>query len=223
MLRPRTFEDTTITYRIMEKLDLKKQLASLYNQPAGRISIVDVPAAQFLMIDGEGNPNNSQSFAEAVEALFGLSYTLKFMVKKGANPIDYSVMPLEGLWWTDDMNHFSMDDKDSWKWTLMIRQPDFITPEMVREATAQLDKKKGAELPALRQIRFESMTEGACAQILHTGPYSAEPPTIQKLHDFIHENGYALHGKHREIYLSDARRTAPEKMKTIIRQPVRKI
>ncbi|HNE28071.1 MAG: GyrI-like domain-containing protein [Saprospiraceae bacterium] len=206
----------------MEKLDLKKQLAPLYNQPAGRISIVEAPAAQFLMIDGEGNPNTAQTFAKAVEALFGLSYNLKFMVKKGPAAADYSVMPLEGLWWTDDMLRFSMDDKDSWKWTLMIRQPDFITADMVREARAQLDKKKGAELPALGLIRFESMAEGTCAQILHIGPYSAEPPTIQKLHAFIRENGYELHGKHREIYLSDARRAAPEKMKTIIRQPIRK-
>lgn len=207
----------------MEKLDLKKQLAPLYSQPAGRISLVDVPDARFLMIDGEGNPNSSQAFSEAVEALFGLSYTLKFMIKKGPNPVDYGVMPLEGLWWTDDMNHFSMDNKDLWKWTLMIRQPDFITSDMVREATAQLSKKKGAELPALPRLRFEAMAEGLCAQILHIGPYSDEPPTIQKLHAFIHENGYELRGKHREIYLGDARRTAPEKLKTILRQPVRKI
>lgn len=206
----------------MQKLDLKKQLATLYNQPAGRISIVDVPAAQYLMIDGEGNPNTASAYAEALEALFSLSYTLKFMVKKGPDPVDYGVMPLEGLWWTDDMSQFSADNKDIWKWTAMIRQPDFITPELVREASAQLERKKGAELPARTRIRLESMTEGVSAQILHLGPYSAEAPTIQKLHDFIHANGYELHGKHREIYLNDARRTAPEKLKTIIRQPMRK-
>ncbi len=207
----------------MTKIDLKKAFADLYNMPAGKMKFVKAPELHYLMVDGTGDPNHSQTFTEAVEALYSLSYTLKFMVKKGPDSVDYGVMPLEGLWWTDDMNGFSMDDKNAWKWTLMILQPEFITAAQVQQAFAQVQKKKGDSLPALAKVRFESMKEGDCAQILHIGPYDAEPPNIIKLHEFIRANGYELHGKHREIYLSDMRRTAPDKLKTIIRQPVRKV
>ena len=203
----------------MEKLDLKKGLSALYKAKVNKPEIVTVPALNYLMCDGHGDPNNSQLFQDVVSALYALSYTIKFMVKKGEMQIDYGVMPLEGLWWTDDMNNFSMDNKADWKWTLMIMQPEFITSAMVEQAREQTAKKK--ELPLLGNIRFESMTEGLCAQVLHVGPFSTEPPTIVMLHQFIEAKGYKLHGKHREIYLSDMRRTAPEKLKTIIRQPMR--
>ena len=142
---------------------------------------------RFLMIDGEGNPNTSQSFSDAVEVLYQLSYTLKFAVKKGEIGIDYGVMPLEALWWADDMRAFAVADKDSWKWTVMIMQPDFISLQMVEEAKAEvLGKKNPAALPL---VRFEAFDEGRAAQVLHTGPFSEEGPTIEKLHAFIEESG----------------------------------
>ena len=134
--------------------------------------------------------------------------------------IDYGVMPLECLWWTDDMREFSMEDKSQWKWSMMIMQPDFVTKDLVAEATAQVTKKKGVAM--LENVRCAAMEEGICAQVLYIGPYNEEPPTIVKLHEFITQNGYKLHGRHREIYLNDMRRTAPEKLKTIIRQPMTK-
>jgi|SRR6185503_6754377 len=204
----------------MKKIDLKKDLAELYKMPANKISLVTVPKLNYLMVDGHGDPNNSAMFQEAISALFSVSYTLKFMLKKGAQQIDFGVMPLEGLWWTDDMNNFSMENKATWKWTIMILQPDFISKEMIDQAKELAAKRK--ELPMLNNLRLESMEEGLCAQLLHIGPYSAEGPNILKLHAFINDNGYKLHGKHREIYLNDMRRTAPEKLKTIIRQPITK-
>jgi len=204
----------------MEKIDFKKEYSTLYKASAKEIQFVDVPKLNYIMVDGYGNPNNSVMFNNAVEALYSVSYTLKFMIKKGEQHIDYGVMPLEGLWWTDNMKEFSMENKSEWKWTLMVLQPDFITHDLFEKAKEQAGKKK--ELPLLKELRLETMEEGPCAQILYVGPYDDEPPTIARLHDFIKENGYKLHGKHREIYLNDARRTAPERLKTIIRQPVRK-
>jgi hypothetical protein len=141
------------------------------------------------------------------------------MVKKGGEGMDYAVMPLEGLWWAEDMTQFSVENKSNWLWTLMIMQPPFITTEQVEAAKAQAAKKK--TLPALPALHFGSFAEGQSAQIMHIGPFSAEGPTVEKLHTFIIENGYVFNGKHHEIYLSDFNRTAPEKMKTVIRQPVR--
>jgi len=204
----------------MKKIDLKKQFAQLYKASTKKIELVTVPELNYLMIDGTGDPNNSQQFQEAIEGLYSLSYTIKFMFKKGPQQIDYGVMPLEGLWWTDDMNNFSMKDKASWKWTLMIMQPEFVTASIVEEAKELIRSKK--TVASLDLVRLESMNEGLCAHILYVGPYSEEPPTIVKLHDYIKDNGYKLRGKHREIYLNDMRRTAPEKLKTIIRQPISK-
>ena len=204
----------------MKKIDLKKDFAALYKVSANKISMVTVPKLNYLMIDGHGDPNNSTMFREAIEALFSVSYTMKFMLKKSEHQIDYGVMPLEGLWWTDDMNSFSMENKAAWKWTIMIMQPDFITSPIIEQAKELAAGRKA--LPMLNNLSLESMEEGVCAQLLHIGPYSAEGPNILKLHAFIKENGYKLHGKHREIYLNDMRRTAPEKLKTIIRQPVTK-
>ncbi|MDR3680028.1 MAG: GyrI-like domain-containing protein [Flavipsychrobacter sp.] len=202
----------------MTKLDYKKEYPALYKVPAGKIVMVAVPKLNYLMVDGYGDPNNSQLFQDAVSALYTLSYTIKFMIKKGEQQIDYGVMPLEGLWWTDNMKDFSMEDKASWKWTLMIMQPDFVTEQVIEEAKLRAAKKK--DLPLLSQVRFESMEEGECVQTLYTGPYREETATIIKLHNYIKDMGYNMRGKHREIYLSDMRRTAPEKLKTIIRQPI---
>jgi hypothetical protein len=203
----------------MAKIDFKKELKHLYNASTKEVELVDVPPLNYLMIDGEGNPNTAQAYQDAVETLYMVSYGLKFMVKKSKAAIDYGVMPLEGLWWVDDMAQFSLDNRDIWKWTAMIMQPQVVTPELVAAALAEAEQKK--QPPALTRLRFESFHEGLSAQIMHLGPYAAEAPTIEKLHRFIEEQGFELHGKHHEIYLSDPRRSAPEKLKTIIRQPIR--
>jgi hypothetical protein len=202
----------------MEKIDFKKKLKHLYQPSAKAVVQVDVPTLNFLMVDGEGDPNTAQAYSEAVEALFTLSYALKFRVKKGALGMDYVVMPLEGLWWADDMTTFTTADKSNWKWTMMIMQPDFITREDVVNASADVGKKKNPA--ALIRVRFEAFTEGKCAQLLHIGPFAEEGPTIEKVHDFIERNGSQLTGKHHEIYLSDIRKADPKKWKTVIRQPM---
>jgi hypothetical protein len=202
----------------MEKIDFKKTLKHLYQPSIKEIVRVDVPEMNFLMVDGEGNPNNSKSFSDAIEALYSVSYTLKFMVKKGEMGVDYGVLPLEALWWADDMSAFATGDKDAWKWTVMVMQPEFITREIVKDAMeAVARKKKPVSLPL---VRFESFKEGKAAQILYVGPFSKEGPTIEKVHLFIEDNGSHRVGKHHEIYLNDMRRVAPEKWKTIVRQPM---
>ena len=205
----------------MITVDLRKQLKHLYQPSSKKFSVVDVPPMNFLMIDGAGNPNTSQDFQAALEALYGLSYTLKFglkLGKYGKRKYDYPVMALEGLWWMDDMREFSPDRKDDWKWTVMIMQPDFITSDLVELARADLVKKK--KPVAASRICFESYHEGLSTQIMYIGPFADEGPTIQRLHRFIAESGHQLRGKHHEIYISDLRRTAPEKLKTVIRQPM---
>jgi len=202
----------------LEKIDYKKELKHLYKPSAKKVEVVDVPKMNFLMIDGEGDPNKSQSFQDAIDVLYPLSYALKFMIKRGEIAVDYGVLPLEGLWWADDMSRFSVENKDGWKWTLMIMQPDFVTNEMVQEAIEQVRAKKDpASLPL---VRFESFEEGKAAQIMHIGPFSEEGPTVENVHSYIEESGSKRRGKHHEIYLSDIRRAAPEKWKTIIRQPM---
>jgi len=201
----------------MAKLDLKKEYRQLYNPSAKECSIVDVPEMQFLMIDGAGDPNTSVAYAEAIEALYAMSYTLKFL-SKTTEDIDYTVMPLEGLWWTPDMAEFSAEDKSAWEWTAMIMQPDHITADHVATATDEVRRKK--DPAALDRIRFEAFTEGLSVQILYFGPYADEAPTIASMHRFAVDDGYRLRDKHHEIYLSDARRTAPEKLRTVIRQPI---
>ncbi len=202
----------------MEKLDLLRESRDLYRPSAREVAAVDVPQMTFLMIDGEGDPNDSPAYAEALEALFGLSYTLKFAVKKGPLATDYHVLPLEGLWWADDMTRFAEADRSAWKWTMMIRQPDLVTMEMVDEAVAGASRKKDS--PALSRARFESFFEGRAAQTMHIGPFADEGPTIERVHDFIERSGCHRSGKHHEIYLSDIRRAAPANWKTIIRQPM---
>ena len=201
----------------MEKIDYKKQLKHLYGPSAKKVEIVDVPQMNFLMIDGEGDPNTSKAFGDAIEALYPISYTLKFMVK-GKMCIDYGVLPLEALWWADDMSAFSTGNKDAWKWTVMVMQPEFIVASMVEQATeAVRGKKNPVSLPL---VRFEPFKEGKAAQTLHVGPFSEEGPTIEKVHSFIENSGNRRAGKHHEIYLSDIRRAAPGKWKTIVRQPM---
>ncbi|SEI93744.1 hypothetical protein SAMN04488058_102263 [Deinococcus reticulitermitis] len=201
----------------MPKMDLKKELKHLYQPSAKEISVVDVPALKFLRIDGAGDPNGSAEYADAVAALFAVSYALKFKVKKGDPSTDYGVMPLEGLWWAEDMTNFNVQDRRDWLWTMMVMQPDFITVDLVLEAIAETRRKK--PLGALSGLRFETFTEGKAAQILHIGPFSEEGPKVQRLHEFIAERD-ELSGKHHEIYLSDITKAAPKQWKTIIRQPM---
>jgi hypothetical protein len=200
----------------MTKIDFKKEYKTLYNTSAKEVTAVKVPALNFLMIDGHGDPNKAQSYVEAVEALYAVAYTLKFAIKKKSGD-DFAVMPLEGLWWVEDMRQFDVTKKDDWDWTMMIMQPKFVNAKLVQATLPEVAKKK--DLPGLSKIRFETYTEGQAAQILHFGPYSAEGPNIVRVHEFIKQNGHHLRGKHHEIYLNDPRRVAPEKMKTIIRQP----
>jgi hypothetical protein len=204
----------------MTKVDFKKQLKHLYQPSPKEFGVVDVPPMQFLMIDGHGDPNTAQEYQDALEALYAVAYTLKFASKKALG-MDYVVPPLEGLWWAEDMDVFTASsDKSTWDWTMMIMQPEWVTQEMFEEAVAQVEKKKNP--PALPRLRLETYDEGSAVQIMHIGPYAAEGPTIARMHAFIAENGYEPAGKHHEIYLSDPRRTAPEKMKTVLRQPIRK-
>jgi len=203
----------------MRKIDYKKELEHLYKASPKQAIIVDVPRMNFLMIDGEGDPNTSQSYQDAIEALFSVSYALKFMIKRSELQIDYGVLPLEGLWWTDDMSKFNAVNKDKWKWTSMVMQPEHVSKDFFETAVAQVKKKK--KLIALSDMRFESYNEGKAAQIMHIGPFSDEGPTIDRLHSFIRDNNYEPKGKHHEIYLSDFRKTAPDKLKTAIRQPIK--
>ena len=203
----------------MKKIDYKKEMKNLYAASAKEPGIVDVPEMNFIMIDGQGDPNTSELFKNAVEVLFKMSYTLKFMIKKSNIQVDYGVMPLEGLWWVDDMSKFSMDDKESWKWTAMIMQPEYVTMKLFMDAREHIRKKK--DLAVISNLRFESFREGKAAQIMHIGPFSEEGPTIEKLHKYIIASGNKLTGKHHEIYMSDINRTAPEKWKTIVRQPMK--
>ena len=201
----------------MKKIDFKKELKHLYKPSVKSVGRVTVPGMNFLMIDGQGDPNTSQEFQDALESLYSVSYALKFMVKKGDMATDYGVMPLEGLWWSDDMSTFSVDCKEAWKWTLMIMQPEFISQAMVEGAIKQVRAKKNPV--SLSQLRFALFEEGEAAQIMHVGPFSEEGPTIEKVHAFIEESGKVRRGKHHEIYLSDIRRADPAKWKTVIRQP----
>lgn len=202
-----------------DKPDPREELRHLYSASTAKASLIEVPPLNFIMIDGAGDPNSSTEYQDAVQVLFSLSYTLKFRVK-AAMGINYAVMPLEGLWWSEEPAGFRMGDKSGWRWTAMMLQPACITPELVAGAKEELRRKK--DLPALDKVRFETFHEGLCAQIMHIGPYDAEGPTIARLHAFIAENGCEPWGKHHEIYMSDPRRSAPEKWKTILRQPVRR-
>jgi hypothetical protein len=205
----------------MSKIDFKKELKHLYRPSSKEFVVVDVPPMNFLMIDGHGDPNTAQEYQDAVETLYAVAYKLKFTSKKELGK-DYVVPPLEGLWWAEDMEAFTAArDKSAWDWTMMIMQPEWITQEMVEEAVKQVEKKG---LPALSKLRLETYHEGLAVQILHIGSYDDEAPTIAKMHhEFMPENGYEPTGKHHEIYLSDPRKVAPEKLKTVLRQPVRKI
>jgi hypothetical protein len=201
----------------MQKIDFKQELKKLYQASVTHVAPVNVPSMDFLMVEGQGDPNTSQDYADAIEALFSVAYTLKSTIKKGALAMDYAVMPLECMWWAEDMDCFAAGERSVWKWTAMIMQPPFITTAMVYGAIAEVQKKK--PLTALSRVHLNKFSEGKCAQILHIGPCTQEATTIKKVHQFIQAKT-ELRGKHHEIYLSDIRKAAPDKWKTIIRQPM---
>ncbi len=202
----------------MKKTDFKKEYAQLFTCPPAGIVEVHVPNLPFLMIDGKGDPATEREFAESVQALYTLSYTLKFQLKK-ANIADYVVAPLEGLWWSDDMGDYLSGKRSNWKWTLMILQPRPVTKTRLDEAR-EVVRGKGKDSSFVAATRLENFREGTAAQLLYLGPYRDEGPAIQRLHRFItSEKGKRLSGKHHEIYLGDPRKAAPERLKTIIRQP----
>ncbi|HLO32871.1 MAG TPA: GyrI-like domain-containing protein, partial [Anaerolineales bacterium] len=212
----------------MKTLDLKKQFKFLYQPSAKKVEIVQVPSLQFAMIDGaieKGHgPGDSPSFQEAVQALYGISYTLKFTLKKRkTDPIDYPVMALEGLLWLTEGDVFDINIKDNWSYTLMIMQPEVITPEIFEEGLAQVRRKRG-DSAALSSLRLGFFEEGLCVQVMHIGPYATEPATMERMREFMQENGYrdcvGLGGKHHEIYLGDPRKADPAKLKTVLRHPI---
>ena len=212
----------------MQKLDFKKQDKALYTAKAGSFALIDVPEMAFLMIDGAGDPNSDPAYARAVGALYALSYGLKFHGK--ARGLDHVVPPLEGLWWANDMASFETGDKAQWKWRMMIRQPDWVNAAelaAVLEATqAKMVKKKDAPTDAatLGNVRLERFAEGLSVQTLHLGPYDEEAPLLRELHEsYLPQQGLHPHGLHHEIYLNDPSRVAPEKLRTILRQPVGRI
>jgi hypothetical protein len=217
----------------MTKIDFKKEFKHLYHSTNKNFQVLEVPPMQFLMLDGRGDPNISQEYQDAIEALYAVAYKIKFMSKKTLGK-DYVVPPLEGLWGSPEMifsltgitdkkvwlEQFKASDRDSWQWTMMILQPDWVTKEMFSRASEEV--RKGKNPTALGKLRLERYHEGLSVQILHIGPYANEGPILARLHtNFLPKNGYGETGKHHEIYLSDPRKTAPEKLKTILRQPVK--
>ena len=178
---------------------------------------VEVPTLNYLMIDGKGDPNTAQAYIDAVSALYKLAYALRFHMRDKRG-LDFGVMPLEGLWWVENINQFSYDDKSNWLWTMMIMQPESVTSEIIDAIRPFVIEKH--KLPKLKSIRFETYQEGLCAQVMHHGPYAAEKPAIDRLHAFIDQQNFQPHLKHHEIYLNDPNRAAPENLLTILRQPV---
>jgi len=205
----------------MEKVDFKQTLKHLYQPGRADFELVEVPEMQFLMIDGHGDPNTALAYQQALEALYGLAYKLKFLSKQQLGR-DYVVPPLEGLWWAEEMDAFTTQrDKSQWSWTMLIMTPEWATPGLFEQAVAVVAAKDPPA--ALDKLRLEVYREGLCAQILHLGSYDDEAPTLARLHhEWMPAHSLTFNGLHHEIYLSDPRRVAPEKLKTILRQPVRR-
>ncbi|MEA1978515.1 MAG: GyrI-like domain-containing protein [Chloroflexota bacterium] len=206
----------------MTKIDFKKEWKHLYNPQKTNFTIVDVPKMQFLMVDGHGDPNKAQEYQDAIEALYGVAYKMKFISKKTLER-DYVVPPLEGLWWAEDMAAFSTArDKSQWDWTMMIMTPEWVTVEIFANAVAQVREAKNPS--SLDKVRLEGYHEGLSVQIMHVGSFDDEGPVLAEMHsEFIPGNGFIENGKHHEIYLSDFRKVSPERLKTVLRQPVSKV
>jgi hypothetical protein len=206
--------------KLKEKYDYKKALKMLFNPPSKIPELITVPPMQFLSIEGHGSPNDNPEFEAAVSALYGCAYTIKFTRKKAGLEPDYSVQPLEGLWWVDEVDpaNYRTVPQSQWRWRLLMGQPDFVTLSELESAKPEILKKKGQDVSTVRLERFD---EGLCVQILYVGPYAEEYSTIALMHEWAKDQGFEIQGLHHEIYLGDPRKTAPEKLKTILRQPVR--
>ncbi len=204
------------------KFDYKKEFPEFYKPTKKHPSIINIPKMSFFMIDGCGDPNTSDDYKKTISTLYALAFTLKMYYKKLPDGQDYVVPPLEGLWYMDDMANWTMKDKNLWNWTMMIRIPDFISEEHIAYAMNLVSTKKKDKAPFIDKTRVEVLSEKDVVQILYFGPYDEEPPTIKMLHAYAKEKNYELRGYHHEIYLSDPRRTKPEKLKTILRQPIEK-
>jgi hypothetical protein len=198
------------------KVDFKKALKQLYNPSTKAIHMVEVPGMNFLMVDGKGDPNTSPDYQRAIDALYSLAYGVKFALKPQG--YDHIVPPLEGLWWVNDTIEFTVANKQHWEWTMMIMQPEWVLPEYIEQVREMTSRKKSNEL--LTKIRFEYYNEGLAFQVLYIGAYKDEAPVIASLHKHISVTGYKLNGKHHEIYVGDPRKTSPERLRTILRQPV---
>lgn len=209
----------------MEKLDYKKEYKDLYMPSNKKPVVVDIPRMNFIMVNGKGDPNNNPEFEKAVEALYSVSYTIKMLPKKGIVPegyFDYVVPPLEGLWWLEGSEEFSFAERENWRYTLMIRQPEFVSEQLFQQCLKEAELKKNNE--KLNEVTFGGFIEGPCVQMMHVGPYAMEPETTEIMEKYIVESGYlnaiGHGGKHHEIYLSDPRKGDPAKMKTVLRIPV---
>lgn len=201
------------------KIDFKTEYKNLY-KPTNKIwEQITVPTLSFLTLSGKGDPNTSKIYAESVQTLYAVSYAIKFLSKNTLGK-DYVVGPLEGLWWADDPDDFKIGNKDRWQWTMMILKPDWIDQNTVEEMCSATSTKK--QLPLAKHIKVLTCAEGLCAQMLHVGPYSEEKPKLAYLHDvYMKENNLDFNGKHHEIYLSDPRKTEANKLKTVLRQPLK--
>ncbi|UYP44875.1 hypothetical protein NEF87_001160 [Candidatus Lokiarchaeum ossiferum] len=205
------------------KFDYKLKYPEFYKPSSKHPTILEIPKMKFFMIDGKGDPNISKDYKNAISTLYAVSFTLKMYYKKQPEGQDYVVPPLEGLWYMKDMEKWTMEEKRLWNWTMMIRIPDFIGEKYIQYASEQVALKKRDKAPLIDDIRVEIFDERKVVQILYFGPYDEEPPTIKRLHQYAKENNFHLRGHHHEIYLSDPRRTKPEKLKTVIRQPLEKM
>lgn len=188
-------------------------------QPPGDPVLVEIPSFEFVMIDGSGDPRTSPDYQAAVTALYAVSYPVVITVKRAGRP-DLKVRPLEGLWWADDVRVFqpASEDRERWRWTMMIRQPDDVPGDVYARAVAAMTRKLGQEIAD--RVRIERFDEGACVQLMHHGPYTEEGRDIARLHDFAATQGLRLRGHHHEIYVSDPRKSPPQKMRTVLRHPV---
>ena len=225
---PYTSRVIRVQAAVMEIVDLRRQWRSLYQPKAGRYEVVEVPELTFLAIDGRiepgSSPGTSAGFAAATAALYGLAYTIKFALRKRPDsPVEYPVMPLEGLWWITE-GDFTLAHPDNWHYRLLILVPDLVGADELAAGVASLRKKRGDQ-PEFASLRLDRFTEGRCVQVMHVGPYATEPETVAGLPDFLGAAGLvdlvgAAGGKHHEIYLGDPRKAAPDKLKTILRHPV---
>jgi hypothetical protein len=201
----------------MDKTDLKKEFKELYTASDKNSKMIDVPEINFLMIDGKGHPERTPEFQKTFETLYPVLFTMKFALKDKGK--DFAAMPPEGLYYYMG-GEFDESKMDEMEWTIMIAVPGFVTKQDFDNAVKKVKEKK--DLPLLPRLRFGKLKEGKCVQMMHVGPYAGEMPTIKRMEEFASENGYIFSGRHHEIYFSDPHRTAPEKMKTILRQPVKK-